>query len=204
MTRSTILLTNSTAFSIGIGIAYSCRMGQCRGAIDRGEDLECESDRMAIDRGWNLVAIDQHPIVETWFRDALVGILEKSGDLEGEKVLLCEAVLARIQRSRSDEASRVEPSVSKAFAARAERLSAGAFEGGRATPVTSTRGRSIDMRPLHSHQRCASTKKRSGSGRGHIGFNSSHGNAQIVRLSYAQCRSACRCRLRHVGSPGSQ
>src|SRR5580704_10264425 len=27
---------------------------------------------------------------------------------------------------------------------------------------------------------------------------------QIVRLSYAQCRSAWRCRLRHIVSPGSQ
>jgi hypothetical protein len=56
---------------------YSFRPIDKNGAIAAGQDCACMNDRMAIEYGWNMVAMAQFPAVQVWRRDALVGILER-------------------------------------------------------------------------------------------------------------------------------
>ena len=56
---------------------YSFRPIDKNGAMAVGQDCACMNDRVAIDYGWNMVAMAQFPVVQVWHRDALVGILER-------------------------------------------------------------------------------------------------------------------------------
>ena len=56
---------------------YNFRPIDKNGAMAVGQDRACMNDSMAIDHGWNMVAMAQFPAVQVWHRNALVGILER-------------------------------------------------------------------------------------------------------------------------------
>jgi hypothetical protein len=45
------------------------------GHIIAGEDMECENDATAMDRGWDLLAFGECPTIEVWVRNARVGLV---------------------------------------------------------------------------------------------------------------------------------